>query len=92
MVIVGYYYDTGSIPVYDLREPKTNAEGNPLYSVFDIQTGKYLEGEFTYDEAQYYSYWPWRYQVSPIYRDIEGLTIVRPVGGASQSLIPNLAY
>ena len=34
---VGYYYDI-KVTGYDLREPKTNAEGN-LYSVFDIRLG-----------------------------------------------------
>jgi hypothetical protein len=61
MTLEAYRYTT-------CASPRPMLEGNPLYSVFDIQTGKYLEGEFTYDEAQYYSYWPWRYQVSPIYR------------------------
>ncbi|MDD3898950.1 MAG: hypothetical protein PHE82_08410, partial [Syntrophomonadaceae bacterium] len=76
----GYYYDINSVPIYNLRVPKTNANGDILYSVFNVVTGKYLEGEFTEDQTS--GYWGYgRYQVNMIYRDIDGLNIVRPVTG-----------
>ena len=76
----GYYYDINSVPVYNLRVPKTNANGDILYSVFNVYTGKYLEGEFTKDQTS--GYWGYgSYQVNMIYRDIDGLNIVRPVPG-----------
>ena len=76
----GYYYDINSVPIYNLRVPKTNANGDILYSVFNVYTGKYLEGEFTKDQTS--GYWGYgSYQVNMIYRDIDGLNIVRPVPG-----------
>jgi hypothetical protein len=81
----GYYYDTSSIPVYDLRTPKTNGAGQELYNVFNIFSGKYMTNpytgtqEFTAAEANYYD--DFYYQRNRIYRDIDGLNIVRPVDG-----------
>jgi len=68
-----------SIPVYSLRVPKTN-HGEVLYSVFDVWTGKYEDGEYTAEQVASYQGFG-RYQISMIYRDIDGLNIVRPVDG-----------
>ena len=79
-----------SIPVYDLRPvAKKDGSGNQLYTVFNMTKNQYEINsrtgtrEFILLETLGYNnilFGP-RYKVSPIYVNLPGFTIVRPVAG-----------
>ena len=80
-----------SIPVYNLRNPKTNDFGEQLYYVYNIATGQFIPDPSTGEPAEFTAaeanilHFSSIYQKTAIYQDVDGLCIVRPLenGGFS---------